>query len=157
MRHTRFIFVVSMVSLVPAALAAGCGSGSKVDDGGSADSGHDIGNPADGSSGTGSDSGGGGGGGGSCTDAGPADDRPACNACAYANCCKQIDDCANDPSCTAFDSCEAACDPSDIQCLFLCQSEYDTTTAQAVGACAQQKCATECPAPVVDAGGFDAF
>ena len=153
MPHTRLMVLVSMFALIPAAVIEGCGSGTATngdddDDKPAADSGADIGQPSSGDGGSG----------GSCVDAGPADDRPACNACAYANCCKQIDDCANDPNCTAFDACEAACDPSDIQCLLLCQEEYDTTTAQAVGACAQQKCATECPAPSFDAGNdFDAF
>ncbi|MGH7284438.1 MAG: hypothetical protein ACRELY_23170, partial [Polyangiaceae bacterium] len=94
---------------------------------------------------------GGGGGGDSgglppgCTDGGQADTDPGCNACLYAHCCKQIDDCANDPNCQAIQACAAGCDPSDTYCLLSCQLGYDTTTIFAVGTCDQVYCA--------DAGG----
>ena len=157
MRHTRFVFVVSMFAFVPAAIAMGCGSGSNTggDPGNGTQTGGDGGGQTtgDGSPVSGGDSGGplppG------CFDGGPADDRPACNACAYANCCKQIDDCANDFNCQAIQNCEAEAG-TDQFALLLCQEAYDPTTLQAVGACATAKCATECPPP--DAGlALDAF
>jgi hypothetical protein len=175
-RAHHFVFLFCSCAFVSAVTTAGCGSGTAsgtcppgdvceaacpegeicipADGGGDGSGGG--GGGGDGSSTTGGDSGGGTLPAG-CTDAGPADPNPTCNACAYANCCKQVDDCAADPSCTGLDNCEAACDPNDIQCLLLCQDEYDTTTATAVGACIQQHCAVQCPAP--DGGQFtiDAF
>ncbi|MEO9141701.1 MAG: hypothetical protein ABI332_05475 [Polyangiaceae bacterium] len=146
MPHARLMIMLSVLALVPASMMGGCGSGTASnggDDDGkpAADSGADIGQPSTNDSG-----------GASCVDAGPADDRPACNDCAYAHCCKQIDDCASDPQCIQLTNCEAACAPDDVTCLFTCGSLYDPSSLQAIAACAQLYCSTECPAPVIDAG-----
>jgi hypothetical protein len=169
MRRAHFVILVSFGSVFSAALAQGCGSGSgnatcppgevcsqacpagetcTPNDGG--------GTTGDGSPVSGGDSGGtvlppG------CTDGGPASDDPACNACAYANCCKQVDDCANDPDCTAIINCEAACAPTDEQCLLTCQLTADPTTLEAVGNCVQQKCPTQCQGPDSGPGDFSDF
>jgi hypothetical protein len=153
MRRTHhFIFLFSSLAFISAACGSGSGSGdcpagevctqacpegevcTPADGGG-----------GDGSSTTGTDSGGGTTLPAGCTDGGQADPDPGCNACLYAHCCKQVDDCANDPSCQAIINCEAACAPTDESCLLTCSLTADGTTLEAVGNCSNQYCA--------DAGG----
>ncbi len=167
MRRTHhFIFLVSVSATFVSAISAGCGSGS----GNStcppgevcqaACPAGEVCTPADGGTTDGSPVSGGDSGGTlppGCTDAGPADDNPACNTCVYAHCCKQVDDCANDPNCVAIENCESACDPNDEGCLLNCQLTADPTTLEAVGNCAQQDCPTECQPPDSGLGGLDAF
>lgn len=156
MRHARFVFFGAVSSVLAVGLVEGCGSGTPSCPPGDVctsasdqDSGKNIGNPADGGT---TDSGGS----TACTaDAGKVDDNPACNDCAYANCCTQIAACQADPNCEGLQQCIAACDPSDTECLLTCQVEYDPTTLQNVGTCAQVKCKSECGSVNTDAG-FDA-
>jgi hypothetical protein len=173
MRHAPFVLGISFSALVVSAVAAGCGSGSGTGNGDCpagetctpACPAGEVCTPADGGGGTtgdGSPVTSGGDSGGTlpagCTDGGPADDDPVCNACVYAHCCKQVDDCANDPNCVAIEKCESACDPSDFTCLGDCTLTADTTTLEAVGNCAQQDCPTECAGSEPDASfDFDAF
>lgn len=157
MRHARFVFAIAFFTSSAGVLIEGCGSGTPSCPAGDVctsangdDGGRDIGNPSDG---------GGGGGDGSssttCADAGPVDDNPACNSCAYANCCTQITACQADPNCTGLEACLAACASNDTECQLTCQVEYDPTTLQNVGVCAQQRCPTECKAPDSGGPGFD--
>jgi hypothetical protein len=164
--HFIFLFCAS------AAITAACGSGSGNNDCPAGDvceaacPAGEICTPADGGGGgdgssttTGGDSGGGTLPAG-CTDGGQADTDPNCNACLYAHCCKEVDDCANDSNCQAIINCEAACAPTDENCLLECQLTADPTTLEAVGNCSNQNCADAgggCSGGSGPSGGLDAF
>lgn len=160
MRRAHFVVLVSFSSMVSAALAQGCGSGSgnatcppgevctqacpegevctPAGDGGGGTTGD--GSPV----GPGSDSG------GTvapnCTGTGDAgiqaSDDPKCNACANANCCSEVTACRNDVDCVALINCLSTCDPSDFFCQGECSDLHGPGTGDLtnVSDCIQAKC-----------------
>jgi hypothetical protein len=86
-------------------------------------------------------------------------DRPACDQCAKAKCCKEIDACDKSNACKVLADCIADCDADDFACVLTCQGA-NPSGAQLlteIGYCAQAQCKTECPSEMPDSGDFDAF
>lgn len=94
-----------------------------------------------------------------CTNHAKVDDRPACDQCARAKCCKEILACDQSSSCLALQDCLAACAPNDVFCQLSC-SGNDTAVnlLSDVGNCAKRNCPSECPSTASDGGlDLDAF
>jgi hypothetical protein len=94
------------------------------------------------------------GGSASCAAHAKVSDRPACDTCTKAKCCDEIVACDKDSDCKAIQKCFEECPPNDDTCGLVCLTAHDkgANTLQGVSSCAQDKCATECPSSVPDAG-----
>jgi hypothetical protein len=95
----------------------------------------------------------------SCASHAKIDDRPACDQCARAHCCKYVLDCDESPDCQALMQCFDDC-AGDAFCQFTCSAAHEPGSAVLtnVSSCAKTKCGKECPDVELDGGlDFDAF
>ena len=96
----------------------------------------------------------------SCATRAKVDDRPACDQCVRAQCCKQVLACDDEPDCDALQKCADAC-AGDAFCQFGCRGTHESgaSALDKVASCATAKCAAECPSSIPDGGDpfADAF
>lgn len=104
------------------------------------------------------------------TDSGPAapdctsmplkvSDKPACDTCAKAKCCAEVQTCDKSNDCKALQACLEPCANDDLVCVLTCQAAHPKgqDALQEVGSCALANCKVECPSETPDSGDpFDA-
>lgn len=171
----RKLGLQAVVTLSVAGIAFACASeppndfvgpdGSSSSSGGSTVPGGDGGGSSSGGSSGGSSSGassGDGGGGdsavaGNCSNHAAVSDKPACDTCTKAKCCKEIQACDNSAACKTAQDCLAKCKSDDFGCGLECYvaAGNGSDLLTAVGQCASSQCPNDCGGGGFGDGGFD--